>query len=200
MLERLVDPNSYGKLSDVDNTFLLAFINSFPLYVSSTAVLNHVLRACDASIVEASKNADGTPLATPIFLRGINFLKIWIDQYWSDFSSENQPLMEQLNKYLDSMENQKLSGIVKAAMKKKLKPIENNIDMSAYPKPILPKQKGFFTNAIDHSREASASSANELTLTRNPDLIYKFQDLDSLEIARQLTLIEHRMFQQIQVS
>ncbi|CAI2173196.1 18774_t:CDS:2, partial [Funneliformis geosporum] len=105
---------------------------------------------------------------TPIRLRVFNIMKTWLEYYYMD--DEDAPCLERMREFASTTMNEHMSFASRNLMKladKRAKMIITNSDRP--PAPILPK------------------NIKKL----------KFLDLDPLEIARQLTLIESKLYNKI---
>jgi hypothetical protein len=156
------------------------------MYTTAQTLLVYIISACQESNAAITPSADSP--TTPVLLRGINFLKTWVEHYWTDFSS-NEELFNVLSQFLDNSSNQKLAQLVKNAIKRRQQnPDTMNVitDTSSFPKPILPKSR-----QISSSPDTKEAKGNEGGL--------RFLDLDPLEVARQLTIMEFTLFAAIRV-
>eukprot|EP00842_Homolaphlyctis_polyrhiza_P006864 jgi/Hompol1/767/HPOL_001367-RA len=192
LIERLVDPKTY------DNQYLQAILLTHTVYVDSLTLLNSIIKICNENLAA---------------LKVVNIIKYWVEQYWSDFQS-NSTMLETLNAFVDSLENQKLHQMLKTCITRKLTKAESSlIDMpTSFPKPIVPKSLAKRISAdvlagradpknsdTSVSRPMSApwtfgKRSSELALD---DIKLKLVEIDPLEIARQLTLIEFELFNAI---
>lgn len=139
--------------------------------------------------------------------RAVNVLKCWIEQFWTDFQSD-ESLFAKLGNDINCIENPKFSQTLKTIISRKLSGIEAAIiEMTTdYPKPIIPKAllKKMPQEAIqklDHARPLSMNwSSLSFKADEQPNqstVQLKLSDIDPLEAARQLTLIEFDLFRKI---
>jgi hypothetical protein len=185
LIERLVDPNVY------DNQFLQTFLMNYPLFVKAETVMTEIKRLCQCN--EAVGSAD--ELAKKRSIRSVNFMKLWIEQYWQDFT-DNSYLFKLLNEFIDSLENKNLSLLLRKTVSKKLKPADQIVIFDHnYPKPILPKGKNEDKEA--NKRQSFMMMAFTKSTSSLLSADCKLVDCDPLEIARQLTLIEFEIFTSI---
>ncbi|KAI8910301.1 ras guanine nucleotide exchange factor domain-containing protein [Gorgonomyces haynaldii] len=188
LMERLVDPNGY------DNQFMQTFLMTYPVYTKAEALLEHVIKVCR----NLSDKNSGTN--TAVLLRSINLLKHWVEQYWSDFESD-PGLLETLETFLNTMNNEKLAQQVKSVIRKKTIGVDYNTgDTSNYPKPILPKGAKLTSESPESKKTPNKDvrkSFLQLAFTAPVENCWKLAELDPLEVARQLTLMEYDMFQSI---
>nr|KAJ3420617.1 hypothetical protein HK105_005467 [Polyrhizophydium stewartii] len=208
LVERLLDPNTY------DNQYVQAMLFTHTVYMDSKDLLEKVAKLCRDNIASAKAAATegvAPQTSTPIILKAVNMVKYWIEQYWSDFQS-NPVLMQLLNTFLDSLENPKLVQMIKTVINRKVNGVEAPvIEMpSQFPKPILPK---VLIKRASTDMMAARETRTPDTATRPvsapwnafgkksdmniDDLKLKLADLDALEVARQLTLIEFELFNAI---
>ncbi|KAJ8329055.1 hypothetical protein O5D80_003008 [Batrachochytrium dendrobatidis] len=208
LIERLVDPATY------DNQYLQALLLTHTVYIDSKELLERITKICRDSISSASKSLEPgstSSNSSSVILKAANMIKYWMEQYWSDFQS-NPKLVQLLTTFMDALENPKLAQMLKTCMNRKLTGVEAPlIEMpSQCPKPILPKAllKRVSTDIASNreskmmetvSRPISApwSAFNKKSEIFMDDLKLKMVDLDPIEVARQLTLIEFELFNAI---
>lgn len=137
----------------------------------------------------------------------VNTLKIWVEQYWPDFHA-NERLLDTLTSFVDSLDNPKLVQMLKTSITRKLTNTEAPvIEMpTQFPKPILPKllMKRFSSDLLQTTKGPEKGSLSTGTwnfskkqLDGGEDIKIKLAELDPLEVARQLTLIEFELFMNI---
>jgi son of sevenless len=109
-------------------------------------------------------------------VRIIQTLKIWTKKYWCDFE-ENENLRDLLNELSDVMPNNQIQEIVTSKIRFSDFPSFEPVNDA--PKPKVPK-------VLKHAQSESSLVA------------LKFTDIDPLELARQLTLIESALFRKLE--
>lgn len=146
--------------------------------------------------------AGADPNKLPRTLKAVNVLKYWIEQYWNDFSGD-EALRTKLTAHITGLDNAKLAQMLRTTISRKIANTEASvIEMPTdCPKAILPKsiQKKPEMLARDSMRPSSMSWASMGSNRQddsgtNLNLRLKLVDLDPLEMARQLTLIEFDLF------
>ncbi|KAI8929333.1 ras guanine nucleotide exchange factor domain-containing protein [Entophlyctis helioformis] len=208
LVQRLLDPNTY------DNQFMQAFLLTHTVYLESKEFLEMIVGICResmAAVKAAATNGEQAPNSTPIVLKAVNIMKFWVEQYWSDFQS-NPALLQLLTTFVDTLESPKLVQVLKTSVTRKLTGVEAPvIEMpTQFPKPILPKSlmKRYSSDVFTNNRESklqdsvprpisapwSAFGKKSSDMALDLDVKLKLAELDPLEVARQLTLIEFELF------
>ncbi|KAJ3092462.1 hypothetical protein HK102_007086 [Quaeritorhiza haematococci] len=213
LVQRLMDPNIY------DHQYLQGFILSHKLFIDSKVLLATLTSAYRQNGGEG-KQVEYAPSQQN---RIINILKYWVDNYWSDFE-DDPALMQQLTSFAESTGDEKLNNVMKIAVSRKMNkepPWTLGRDTRQPPKPILPKaltkryssdasanrgsnntlsdDKGSTssgTSSRDRPTSVSQWSFGKLRLpdSVNEETRFKLSEVDPLEVARQLTLIEFELF------
>ncbi|KAJ3302781.1 hypothetical protein HDV03_004598 [Kappamyces sp. JEL0829] len=184
LIERLLDPMIH------DNHYTQTFLLNYRAFCESHELLEKISNNFKSSD-EAAKPA------LPQQLKAINVLKYWIEQFWNDFQGDDV-LLAKLGFYVNLIENAKLAQTLRTIISRKMTGQEPNvIDMPTdCPKPILPKQLLKATASKESTRPVSINWNAMVTRSEEPTMItrLKLVDLDPLEAARQLTLIEFELF------
>ncbi|KAI8901142.1 ras guanine nucleotide exchange factor domain-containing protein [Globomyces pollinis-pini] len=194
LIDRLLDPTTY------DNQFMQTFMLTYKSFIKPLDLIDFIIRKCKTgSIVEDSTVIVPSP---PLTLKCVNLLKYWCDQYWTDFQMDSE-LFKKLDDFINTLENVKLAQMLRNLVNRKQTGVEAPvIDMPTdCPKPILPKSliKRLADFPKDKVRPESiywtpfVRRANDESNTFR----LKLAELDPLEVARQLTLIEHELFTSI---
>ncbi|KAI8613914.1 ras guanine nucleotide exchange factor domain-containing protein [Chytriomyces sp. MP71] len=183
LIERLLDPLSF------DNKYLQAFMLTFPSFISSRGLMDLIAMKHREFMALKSKMED-KGYQTPIILRFVNTIKTWIEGYWSDFQ-DDPTLVADVNALLDTIKDEKLNSIVKSVLTRKLTNEDqiHQVVKTTPPKPILPKQL-----MKRYSPEGPGSSTGQKQRSGDVDIKLNIMDIDPLELARQLTLIEAELF------
>eukprot|EP01136_Pigoraptor_vietnamica_P010008 Opistho-1_new@47108 len=170
-LERLVERLTHEK--SFDPHFPTTFMLTYRSFTTPMHLLDLLVERCIAAGKEESEQ-------TMIRLRVFNALKLWINSNWDDFKSDPS-LLDKINVVIPIMEENKLRSaakqlqdMIKAKTLNASQKQRKHVFDSKAPQPILPPE------------------------IRSADQIKSFLDIDPLEIARQLTLIESGLFALIQ--
>ncbi|KAJ3128233.1 hypothetical protein HK100_009303 [Physocladia obscura] len=193
LIERLLDPLSF------DNKYLQAFMLTYPAFMTSRSLMDLIAQKHREFMALKSKMED-KGYQTPVILRNsfsqtfdrfVNTIKTWLEGYWSDFQ-DNPSLVSDVQNLLETIKDEKLNSIVKGVLTRKLTNEDQSHQLvkSTPPKAIIPKQL--------LKRYSPEGSAVQGTSRRNfEDVKLSFLDIDPIELARQLTLIESDLFVQI---
>ncbi|KAI9355434.1 ras guanine nucleotide exchange factor domain-containing protein [Zopfochytrium polystomum] len=199
LIERLLDP------MHVDNQFIQTFLLMFKSFTNASDVFDAIVRSHRELMKE--KEADDSGFQHPGLLRIVNVLKIWIEGYWSDFVDE-PGLLDGVHALIEATRDTTLAGILRNAITRKqneASPIP--VDRTSAPRPILPKalSKLYLGDGSPSSSPVPGDTGgNRLSLSNmirpklgSEDIRLKLTDIDPLELARQLTLIEVDMFSKL---
>eukprot|EP00158_Paraphelidium_tribonemae_P006171 Partr_v1_DN27709_c1_g1_i1_m67015 putative Son of sevenless homolog len=215
LVERLCIQNAF------DSQYQAAFLLTFRSFITANAVFDILVKRYRESDVELNPSITAQSAANPVHLRVCKVIKSWIESFWSDFQN-NQELTDKLNAFITEIEQSKskLAPLIRTALLKKQSgrddqaPVEKTSN-EMRPKPILPKALARKERQMSETQAVLGSTAT-LTLTAKPsitvgtswnnsalskgkdtkfeELNFKLADLDPLEVARQLTLIEYHLF------
>ncbi|KAJ3416526.1 hypothetical protein HDV05_001263 [Chytridiales sp. JEL 0842] len=201
LVERLLDPTVY------DNQFLQTFLLSFKSFMSSQKLMDAILSEVRRRLSNDMRKEDIVQVQ-PFMLRIVNILQYWMESYWSDFTEDSR-LLADVNTIMDTIQDANLNGMLQGVITQKLQHPDTipTIDTSVatVPKPIVPKSlaKRYSadfgsTATLRYSPEPIRSQgwASSFTKSKQSDgeIKLRFGELDPVEIARQLTLIEFELF------
>ncbi|KAJ3112506.1 hypothetical protein HDU96_004486 [Phlyctochytrium bullatum] len=204
LVERLVDPTTF------DNQFLQVFMLTFKVFMTSRQLMDIIVRLFkDSSKTETVAGEIG--LQPPVLLKIVNTLKFWLENYWCDFQ-EDPTLLKDLTNFIDTLQDEKLIGILQTVVTRKLtnqaSPIPDK-NLPVAPKPVLPKSlvKRMSTEQMGLKPGAAGwpfgkkgnGTPQGYSQAYEEEYKFKLMDLEPVEIARQLTLIESELFLNIQV-
>ncbi|KAJ3240011.1 hypothetical protein HDU78_002538 [Chytriomyces hyalinus] len=183
LIERLLDPLSF------DNKYLQAFMLTFPSFISSRGLMDLIAMKHREFMALKSKMED-KGYQTPIILRFVNAIKTWLEGYWSDFQ-DDPSLVGDINALLDTIKDEKLNSIVKSVLTRKLTNEDqtHQVVKATPPKAIIPKPL-----LKRYSPDAQTSQVGVKQKVGDTDIKLSILDIDPLELARQLTLIEAELF------
>ncbi|KAJ3074393.1 hypothetical protein HDU98_011368 [Podochytrium sp. JEL0797] len=184
LIERLLDPLSF------DNKYMQAFMLTYPAFMSSRLLMDLISQKHREFMAIKSKMED-KGYQTPVILRFVNAIKTWLEGYWPDFQ-EDPSLVADVNSLLETIKDEKLNSIVKSVLTRKLTNEDQGHQLvkSTPPKAILP--------APLLKRYSPEGQAAQAAVKRPIDEIkLNILDIDPLELARQLTLMEAELFVQI---
>ena len=194
LLERLLDPAFH------DSHFMQTFMMTYKGFVDSAAILAQVETI---ATLPQDKNS------TPSILKAANVLKYWIENYFSDFT-QDPLLMQKVKDIAIKITNPKLGQMLQALIAKKEAAGPDAVvqspanDQAVFPKPILPKTLSKNTFRGDPFTSPNLATATFIAAPSMSDmkvgLKFKLADLDPLEVARQITLIEYDLFSRIKVT
>ncbi|KAJ3191847.1 hypothetical protein HK101_007350 [Irineochytrium annulatum] len=190
LVERLVDPATY------DVEFLQVFMLTYKVFMSSKELMEMIVRRFrESEVSEREKVAGEIGVQLPILSRIVNTLKFWIENYWSDFQ-DDASLLQMLSGFMASIPNDKSVATIKALVNLKLNTPDDRplpASTTAPPKPILPRSL-----AKRYSADVTLNSKLNFVKINNrsneDDVRVRLVDLEPLELARQLTLIESELF------
>lgn len=205
-VQSYVDELTYNKDGQVTGGTLRALVEKLTAHDStpdavfvSTFYLTFRLFATPIQFAEAlvdrfelvTTDAEGS---TPIRLRVYNVFKGWLESHWrQNVDSEALPVIQ-------DFASNSLQIILPAPGKRLLELAEKASKMDG---PLVPRLAcGMGKNTLTHSLQdtpiptpiVSRAQINHLRAARNGSIKPSFLDFDPLEIARQLTLKESRMF------
>eukprot|EP01133_Synstelium_polycarpum_P017494 gene17494-20872_t len=167
-LERLVSRLSYDKQHDTD--FASAFLLTYRTFTTPLELLDMLIASYNVSGDDAIAAATFEKKKKIVRLRVANVLKMWLDKHFHDFQ-EDAALVGKLDLFINEQIIVDLEGIGRNL--KKLLYNERNAPIPVFneapPASIVPK-------------------------SRDP----AFLDLDTTEVARQLTLIESDLYRRIE--
>ncbi|ORY51927.1 ras GEF [Rhizoclosmatium globosum] len=180
LIERLLDPLSF------DNKYLQAFMLTYPAFMTSRSLMDLIAQKHREFMAIKSKMED-KGYQTPIILRFVNAIKTWLEGYWSDFQ-EDPTLVADINSLLETIKDEKLNSIVKSVLTRKLTNEDQSHQLvkSTPPKAIVPKQL--------MKRYSPENQSVQATIKQFDDVKLNILDIDPLEMARQLTLMEAELF------
>lgn len=221
LVERVTDPRTF------DSQFQASFLLTFRSFMDCSTLLKLLEKrfreSTDPDAGPSISNLQSSK--SPLQLRICNLVKTWIENYWFDFQ-ENKQLQKQLEDLIQIVKNadDKLAKIVSIVYEKKLNRLEDspNDNMKKSrpipPKPILPKVLAkrslpaesasislSSNNLFKPDRPMSLASWSMLNFGKKnsaedkafADLKLKLLDIDPLEMARQMTIVEHQLFMSI---
>ncbi|EFA76027.1 Ras guanine nucleotide exchange factor [Heterostelium album PN500] len=174
LIERLYNKNIIGSVSDYVDTFLLTYRS----FTTSKYVLERLTKTYnDNSATEDGAGADSESQfiveqenlgKKKIRLRICNFLKRWVDVFFHDFDNE---LLQEYNVFISKCKDEKLNNLLRRTLEKKLSGASSTktATFGVPPPPVIPP--------------------------KTP--ILSIDDIDPVEMARQLTIIEFDMYRQI---
>lgn len=201
-----------------DVQFLQTFILTYRLFISSHEFLAEVIARYKKHTNETQK------LLTPHLFRIFNVLAYWVEFQYDDFE-EDESLLKELLLFIDSIPNPNLIAPLQTAMKKTYKNQLQQAKTSEEEKrlskrPLLANRKSAIdlsssnsksiNNLIQPSILAKESSTSTLEGSGSRPLSIfgfkgsknvigglRFIDIDPLELARQITLIEFDLFKAV---
>lgn len=168
----------------VDANFNQAFLLTYRSFCSSAEFLKLLIERFNVSPPEGLTNDQMCLWAEkkqkPVRLRVLNVLKLWIEMFV--FDDEDLQLMQQIKSFIKTTVNQSIP----AATEQLLKHIEKREhSVATHRRPTGPKLV------------APSSSGGLFPILPKNWRKLKFLDLDPLELARQLTLIESQIYTMI---
>ena len=199
LAERLVHQTAF------DNQYQAAFLLTFRAFMAPNALLEVLIKKFRTSDVVINASLAGQSPQNAVHLRICKIIKTWIENYWFDFQN-HEDLLAKLDGFLNEIDtsNPKLAALIRNALvrkqvsKEEPSPADKNIATSSRPKPIVPKYllKKYTSDERSPSSPGawSSFSFSKPAESESDDFKVKFFDLDPLEIARQLTLIEYHLF------
>ncbi|KAI8812363.1 ras guanine nucleotide exchange factor domain-containing protein [Cladochytrium replicatum] len=203
LVERLIDPAAF------DNQFAQTFILTHKCFMSSSDLFALIIKKVSSgpfAIVNWSDPTNHNPMA----VRLVNTLKYWVENFWNDFA-ETDNLPTEISAFAEGLGDTKLGSILKSVITRKLMQADTTSSQKAShvpaPKPILPKgfakryssgDAGSLSSLINIAPLGSHGTAIDDTGSAvGSDGRVKLIELDPLELARQLTLIEFELFTSI---
>ncbi|KAI8818638.1 ras guanine nucleotide exchange factor domain-containing protein [Fimicolochytrium jonesii] len=211
LLERLIDPAVH------DHHFQETILLTHGSFMSTGEMLEAIL----AKYREIAKGKDEeASLQSPILLRIVNLLKFWIEHHWRDFE-DDENLKKVLGDFIeDSFKESKMGLGLRIAFERKTSEVMESEDLlPVAPKPLLPK---FLAKRYSQDVSSSLMSGSSKTLSILADkpsgwvpfgggkgskvlegveeVKLRFLDLEAIELARQLTLLEFDLFKSIRSS
>lgn len=169
-LEKLVQRLSYEGSHDID--FSQAFLLTYRSFTTPTELLDMLIQSYNAPIDETKlKNRKRI-----IRLRVANVIKKWLDRYFHDFQNDSD-LLNKLDQFISNQIMLDMESIAKNL--KKLLSNERPVPVPTFTElapPVLAPKKS--TSLVPGD--------------------FVFRDLEPLEIARQMTLIESDLYRSIQ--
>ncbi|TPX63113.1 hypothetical protein SpCBS45565_g06841 [Spizellomyces sp. 'palustris'] len=209
LLERLLDPAVH------DHHFQQTILLTHKTFISSSALLESIVGRFREAVSGLPEEARSQ---SPVLSRIINVLKFWVEHYWSDFA-DDASLMQDLRAFTDdSSHNENLISSLRSAIKRKSNSDTPIVDSTtAPPKPILPRalakryssDGALFTGrpilmggltvglGVDRPTSWAPFSGKGKLPEGFEDVKIKLADMEPLEVARQLTLIEFELFRAI---
>ncbi|EPZ33648.1 Guanine-nucleotide dissociation stimulator CDC25 domain-containing protein [Rozella allomycis CSF55] len=164
LAEYLLDPRRTQD-EEFESTFLLCY----RCFTTKLVLLKQILACFELSFVKFSERPlpEFSEIVPQIQLKYVNILKNWMQNHWLDFEGDDQFITE-TNKVIE--QNNERFVVV------------SNIEPP--PKPIIPKT--LIKKFSGDPTERLKTSLESINL--------KLIDIDPLEVARQITLIEHKLF------
>ncbi|KAJ3321217.1 hypothetical protein HDU76_000130 [Blyttiomyces sp. JEL0837] len=178
LVSRLLDPLAF------DTQFLQAFLLTYKVFMTSREFMNQVMKTYQGVIAICKQSEDKKQ--APALLRIVNTVKMWMDNFWVDFE-EDKSLLSDINELIDQLDDDRLKTILQNVITRKLQgpePTRPATVTNNAPKPVLPRQL-LKRTSVDFGSKNSE------------DVKLRFLDLDPLEIARQMTLIEADLFSKL---
>ncbi|EFA85873.1 Ras guanine nucleotide exchange factor [Heterostelium album PN500] len=167
-LERLVQRLSYDKSHDTD--FASAFLLTYRSFTTPIELMDMLIKSYNITDDSSMPSAQLDKKRRIVRLRVANVIKMWLDKHFHDFS-DDAALVAKVDHFINNHINIDLEGIGR-----NLKKLLNNERMA--PIPVF-------------NEDPPAVIAPKV---RDPNFI----DLDTTEIARQLTLIESELYRKIE--
>lgn len=179
-LEMLVEKLTYHKLPSSEYTS--AFLLTYRSFTSAERLLEllkqrYNTKITDANISESQRKIYMTKKIVPIRLRVLNVLKMWVKNNYEDFAS-NAELLQSLHDFLPVMREDFKNG---------LKDFEMLLERKA---------KGQQTNIL--STATAHVGRPPVPMIPKATTLISLLDIDPLEIARQLTLLQWKIFYAIE--
>eukprot|EP01090_Pellita_catalonica_P019851 TRINITY_DN6873_c0_g1_i1.p1 TRINITY_DN6873_c0_g1~~TRINITY_DN6873_c0_g1_i1.p1 ORF type:complete len:459 (-),score=74.47 TRINITY_DN6873_c0_g1_i1:887-2263(-) len=157
------------KLTDVSHTDLMFMKTFLMTYQSFTTPQKLLNKLFERYHVPPSSAEDWQQHRKVVQLRVTNALKKWLEDYYSDFT---QGMLRQLQDFIESSDTPKIHAVsVEKSLKKGSRPRVRYAPKTTPPEPVVPK----------------SIFSSKLSLF----------DIDDMEIARQITLIEFENFEKI---
>ncbi|KAJ3293067.1 hypothetical protein HK104_004763 [Borealophlyctis nickersoniae] len=203
LVERLIDPTIH------DHEFQQTLLLTHKIFMTSSEFLDIILQKYTES--KAAVSADqGVAGQTPLLLRVVNTFRSWLEQFWSDFV-DDPTLLEKVTAFADRMKDDNLSSVLKSVITRKLTPSDApqiSKSLAPPPKPLLPKvlakrySHETAARGLGHERPSSMGPWAPFAKSKLSDLSeetikLKLTDIEPLELARQITLIEFNLFKAI---
>ena len=215
LLDRLTDPSTF------DVQFQTTFFLTYHSYTDSQTVLAHMMRRYKDSMITNTSNPSSGSASNPARQRICQSIKDWIELCRYDFT-EDKMLLTRVLEFADyvNKHNAKNGALIKTALSvKTTSPLipaqqdpkdaskDGNPSTPAkdtnLPRPILPKGRRANSETSDElispmprlERLSSIFGKQKEKIEERGEL--KFQDVDPLEFARQITLIESDLFSKI---
>lgn len=173
-----------------DNEYMAAFIMTHHSFTTSSDLLDLLIRRYDITppygLNQKQFELYLKKKIMPVRLRVINVLKFWTENYVQDFLTDDKSAFIKLKEFIGtkiindfpSMAEQ-LFRLLTNKLDDKHKSRQSLNDLSAvYPKPIIPRNMDNLTQLIK----------------QDP---YYFMEIDPLELARQMTLIDFSYYKDI---
>ncbi|KAI9090515.1 ras guanine nucleotide exchange factor domain-containing protein [Phlyctochytrium arcticum] len=216
LLERLVDP------SVLDHHYQQTIFLTYKMFISSEKFLQTLINQYNEANAELNNLSDATRSSSPVIHRILNVLTFWVEHHWTDFA-DDENLLQMLERFVqDSQHDASAILSLRTIIQTKINLDSANQELdaatSAAPKPILPRalaKRYSSENALFGARPILMGSlgvglgGGERPTSWAPfggkgklaegaeEVKLKFAEMDPLEMARQLTLIEFEFFKSI---
>ena len=193
----------------IDQAIFYAFFTTFRVFVAPVVLVDHITNrfqlACPEDLAAQELALWAEKKLIPIRLRVFNFLKMWLDKYWIDQFDEGAldklnefvretmaPILPGPAKQLTALIQRKASSSTSddpsaraRASHNRLSAIPSSFNGTSVDGPISTNVPGAPTIALSKSM---------LSALRNKPNSVLLVDMDALEVARQLTIIESRSY------
>jgi len=181
---KLVERLTFDKYADTN--YLLQFLLTYRSFMEPMELLNLLIERFN---YPTPKNASGQELEDfkekirrPVQLRVFNVVKNWVDKHYLDFQESKELLKRFLEFVKDDMSNAEDMDKVVASLTKAIRKKREEETEQATKKPYIPGPN----EVIPEPNRIGVNSG-----------FIDIMDLDPLEVARQLTLIEDRLYKAI---
>eukprot|EP01122_Echinamoeba_exundans_P010546 TRINITY_DN3973_c0_g1_i1.p1 TRINITY_DN3973_c0_g1~~TRINITY_DN3973_c0_g1_i1.p1 ORF type:complete len:1365 (+),score=241.85 TRINITY_DN3973_c0_g1_i1:79-4173(+) len=179
-VEKLVQRLTYDKLTDTN--YLSTFLLTYRSFMAPKELLDILEVRWNTAPPAGTTNIDGwkTNVLYLIRLRISNVLKYWIEKYYdADFEGDAE-MLQQLDEFIDKIAS---SGLDKPAHQ-----VRSMLEMKA---------EGKEKRSIEFSSATPRPRLGGIVPGKTSAKALGFLDIDPLELSRQLTSTEHRLFKAI---
>ncbi|ORZ34163.1 ras guanine nucleotide exchange factor domain-containing protein [Catenaria anguillulae PL171] len=171
-----------------DAEYMTAFLFSYRTFIPSTALVDSLMARFSIAPPEGLTDSELETWIekkmTPVRLRVFNVMKMWVEHYCLPYIPDDLLALEQMAAWARSV----MRPVMAPASVQLTKLIEKR---QTYDKPHLPLRNVPPINGMTHVQPAGPPPSPLLPKSLKK---LKFTDLDPLEVARQLTLIEYSYF------